>query len=85
MSRKQFLQMLATCVAVIALTVVMLSVFGVGFSAVFLGLAILCPLSHWLMMRSMEKNHEPMKPDHQHLPATVTSKPEEQPHVQNCH
>jgi hypothetical protein len=48
------LLMLATCVAVIALGVVMVSVFGVGQSALFLLLAVFCPLSHWLMMRSMQ-------------------------------
>jgi multisubunit Na+/H+ antiporter MnhG subunit len=91
-NQKQIFLMLATCVAVIALAVIMVSIFGVGISALFLGLAILCPLSHLLMMRAMGNNHgsvrkqdESMKPDLEHSTYAVPTKSEENRNVQNCH
>ncbi|HLD94017.1 MAG TPA: DUF2933 domain-containing protein [Anaerolineales bacterium] len=77
MNPKQLVLLLGTCVVVITIGVVMVSVFGIGFSAFFLALAILCPLSHLLMMRSMshEKNHS----------KSTTNRSEEKSNVQNCH
>ncbi len=93
MNQKHLMQMLAVCVAVIVMGVAMVTVFGVAAnSAVFLGLLVLCPLSHLLMMRTMGSNHESMQnqPDsikqrQDHSATTIINKNEEKLHVQNCH
>lgn len=78
MNQKQLVLLLGTCIVVITIGVVMVSVFGIGFSAFFLGLAILCPLSHYLMMKSMQNKQE-------HSKTIVANKDEERSNVQNCH
>ena len=90
MSQKHMLQMLAVCVAVIVIGVAMVSAFGVGTNnAVFLGLLILCPLSHLLMMRSMTNNHASMESnqgsDQDNSATAILNKKEEKSNVQNCH
>ncbi len=93
MDQKHLLQMLAVCVAVIAIGVAMVSVFGVGANnAVFLGLLILCPLSHFLMMRSMKNNRGSMESspgsinhEQDHSSTAILNKKEEKANVQNCH
>ena len=93
MNQKHMLQMLAVCFAVIVIGVAMVSVFGVGANnAVLLGLLILCPLSHFMMMRSMQNQHGSMENNHGSSPrehnnskSIITTKNEENRNVQNCH
>ena len=100
MNQKHLFQMLAVCLGVIVMGFAMVTFFDVaGNSALFLGLLILCPLSHLLMMRSMYNDHARMGNDHARMGNNHTSMSskehqmetsdhnsrEEKSNVQNCH
>lgn len=85
MNQKQLVLLLGTCVAVITIGVVMVSVFGIGISVLFIAFAILCPLSHLLMMRSMSGNHGSFKDEQDYSATKTINKSEEKSNVQNCH
>lgn len=86
MNQKHLLQMLAVCVAVIGIGLAMVTVFGLAAnSALLLGMLILCPLSHLLMMRSMSDNHESTDQEQNHLSSTIANHNKEESNVQNCH
>jgi c-di-AMP phosphodiesterase-like protein len=93
MNQKHLLQMLAVCFAVIVMGIAMVTVFGVAAnSTIFLGLLVLCPLSHLLMMRTMGSDHDSMKnrsdsikQEQDHSVTKILNENEEKSHVQNCH
>lgn len=58
MSKKHILSMLACClIPLVALAAIFMLKIPVG-TVVLVGLALLCPLSHLLMMKSMVHEHE---------------------------
>lgn len=69
MSKKHILIMLACClIPLVGLAVIFLFKIEVG-TAVFAGLALLCPLSHLFMMRYMDHGQNEA---HQHIQPKVS-------------
>jgi len=69
MHKKHILIMLACClVPLVALGAIFLFKIPVG-TAALAGLALLCPLSHLLMMKFMDHEHEEA---HHHIPPKVS-------------